>query len=161
MFAQILETMDLQHTMMKKQQENIYDLSKAVQDINELVITAEEISRGHLNEFGTPGIAPFFILIGVSVSGESHFLTSVSRRIEECEREREPAGNRERGSESLRLRGGERVTRTSKEKGAGGWREKEREAGWGGGGGGGGREKVCVRERAWKRERVWFCPYVN
>ena len=59
MFAQILETMDLQHKMMKQQQENIYDLSKAVQDINELVVTADEISRGQLNEFGTPGIAPF------------------------------------------------------------------------------------------------------
>ncbi len=59
MFAQILDTMDLQHKMMKQQQENIYDLSKAVQDINELVTTAEQISRGHLNEFGTPGSAPF------------------------------------------------------------------------------------------------------
>jgi hypothetical protein len=85
------------------------------------------------------------------VSGESHFLTSVSRRIEECEREREPAGNRERGSESLRLPGGERVTRTSKEKGAGGWREKEREAG-GGGGGGGVRKCVCGSARG--RESV-------
>ncbi len=84
------------------------------------------------------------------MSGESRFLTSVSRRIEECEREREPAGDRE--SLSLKQSQGH-----PKRRGRGaGERKGEREGGREGGGGGEERERErkCVRESARGRESM-------
>jgi|LauGreDrversion2_3_1035106.scaffolds.fasta_scaffold49129_2 hypothetical protein len=67
MFAGILETIDLQNTITKQQQESMHDLFQAMQGVNELLATAEKIAKGHLNEFGTPGVEPF-CLGSVSVS---------------------------------------------------------------------------------------------
>ena len=54
-----LETIELQNTITKQQQETMHDLFKAMQGVSELLVTAEKIAKGHLNESGTPGIAQF------------------------------------------------------------------------------------------------------
>jgi len=58
MFAGILETIELQNTITKQQQESMHHLFKAMQGVTELLVIAEKIAKGHL-EFGTPGIAQF------------------------------------------------------------------------------------------------------
>ena len=78
MFFGILETIDRQNTMMKQQARNIEDITEAVQGINDLMATAQEIALGNIDEADTPGIVwhcanPFWIgfwWVGTSVSLE-------------------------------------------------------------------------------------------
>ena len=71
--------------MMQQQARNIDDITQAVQRINDLMVTAEEIARGNTGEYTSPGIVQHCTRIGtdVNVCGYSCVLSNVLRPTKE------------------------------------------------------------------------------
>ena len=145
MFFGILETIDRQNTMMKQQARNIEDITEAVQGINDLMATAQEIALGNIDEADTPGIVwhcanPFWIgfwWVGTSVSLERALERERESEREELELEGWMEGKRLSRSRGGMTRGRKKIVDQEKnevveeEQWIRRVRERGMEAGWG------------------------------